>query len=100
MDAKCLALCLACGEYPITGKCYGLRSETQFSAKKEGKQKDNFVLKGSWGPEVIWTMKRSHFPGSHRRTAFSKWMMVILLQEPKEAPSKRWWGDGSQAQGL
>lgn len=62
MDAKCLALCLACGEYPITGKCYGLRSETQFSAKKKRETEGQFCVKGELGPRSYLDYEKVTLP--------------------------------------
>lgn len=44
------------------------------------------MLKESLSPEIIWTLKRSHFSVKQRGSPSPKWLIVTLLKGQKEAP--------------
>ena len=69
-------------KYSINGRYCGLRSAIVFSQDK-AETRGQFCIKGEFGSRNSLDYEMATLLRYPKEAAFSKWMMVTLLKEPK-----------------
>lgn len=69
-------------KYSINGRYCGLRSVIVFSQDK-AETRGQFCIKGEFGFRNSLDYEKATLLRYPKEAAFSKWMMVTLLKEPK-----------------